>query len=159
MKVTDALHQSLREAALLFIASALLGFSYTFLMNKGIFSTPVNQNPVVTRVVPPEFISFDEALGLSKSGAALFVDTRHDFDYKLGHIRGAINVPLKDFDLSTSALAAAAKDRVIITYCDGAECNSSIELAKKLSEAGFTNVKMFFGGWTEWRQRQLQTEQ
>jgi rhodanese-related sulfurtransferase len=150
---------SLREALLLILAATLLGFMYTFFMHKGMFALPKESVHSTSRIVAPEFISFEEALVLFKTNGVLFVDARHNFDYKQGHITGAINVPLKDFDLGTSALARTAKDKTIITYCDGAECNSSIELAKKLSEAGFTNVKMFFGGWTEWQQRHLQTEQ
>ena len=150
---------SLREAVLLIVASTLLGFTYTYFMHKGMFAPPKQSVAAIAKIVPPEFITFDEALEFFKTNSVLFVDARNDFDYKLGHIAGAINVPLKDFDLATSALTRTAKDKTIITYCDGAECNSSIELAKKLSEAGFSNVKMFFGGWTEWQQRHQQTEQ
>jgi rhodanese-related sulfurtransferase len=150
---------SLRETVLLILAATLLGFMYTFFMHKGMFEPQKKTVSAISKIVPPEFISFEEALEFFKTNNALFVDARHDFDYKLGHIAGAINVPLKNFDLATSALARSAKDKTIITYCDGAECNSSIELAKKLSEAGFTDVKMFFGGWTEWQQRHQRTEQ
>ena len=159
MRFVENVQPSLREAMFIILTAAVLGLSYTFFMHKGIFSTHNNVKPRVSKSVPPEFISFDEAVALYKSNAALFVDARHNYDYNLGHIAGAINVPLENFDFPSSRLADTAKDRVIITYCDGAECNSSIELAKKLSEAGFTNVKMFFGGWTEWQQQHQRTEQ
>jgi rhodanese-related sulfurtransferase len=148
---------ALREAMLIVLASILLGFAYTFVMKKGFFSPP----PPIAETkaeVAPVFISYEEAKAMFDANSALFVDARHEFDYKLGHIPKAINVPLKDFELSKSPLANTAKDKVIVTYCDGAECNSSIELAKKLSAAGFTNVKMFFGGWNEWQSHHLQTE-
>lgn len=148
---------ALREAALIFLASLLFGFGYTLVMKKGFFAPP----PPLAQTHPeiaPVFISYDDAARLFKEGNALFVDARHEFDYKQGHIQGAINVPLKDFALEKSPLANTPKNALIVTYCDGAECNSSVELAQKLSAAGFTHVKMFFGGWNEWQQHHLATE-
>lgn len=146
-----------REAGLLLLASTLLGFAYSFVTKKGFFGTPQHASAPAAAVAP-EFISYEEAVQLYNAGTALFVDARHEYDYNLGHIKGAINVPLKDFSLETSALASVPREKLIITYCDGAECNSSIELAQKLSAAGFTNVKMFFGGWNEWKQQHRQIE-
>ncbi len=141
-------HTAIREALIIVISSTILGVGYTVVMKKGFFALPPS---VAGTTVAPAFISYEEAVSLYDAGA-LFVDARHEYDFKFGHIKGAINVPLADFVLQNSSLANTSKDRVIVTYCDGAECNSSIELAKKLSDAGFTNVKMFFGGWNEWRQ-------
>jgi len=152
--------KSIREALIILLASTLLGFAYTIVMKKGFFATPLTGSPQASpqNTVAPEFISYEEAVTMFNSGTALFVDARHGYDYKLGHIKGAINVPLKDFELAKSPLATLPKDKLLVTYCDGAECNSSIELAQKLSDAGFTNVKMFFGGWNEWQSHQQQTE-
>ena len=103
-------------------------------------------------------ISRDEAWALFQTGIAVFVDARHDFDFKLGHIRGAINIPLKEYDERKSALSGASMDRVIVAYCDGAECNSSIELSVKLMRDGHRNVRIFFGGWSEWKAANLPAE-
>ncbi len=137
-----------REALFLFFAAVILGFAYTGVMKKGLFFRPEGQ---VYGAVAPVFISYEDAAQLFKSGNVLFVDARHEYDYSQGHIEGAINVPLADFKLQNSALSDVKRDQSIVTYCDGAECNSSIELAKLLSAAGFTKVKMFFGGWNEWQ--------
>ncbi|MEK7248957.1 MAG: rhodanese-like domain-containing protein [Bacteroidota bacterium] len=149
--------KSIREALIIILAATTLGFAYTIVMKKGLFTPPPPIAPLPT-VAAPVFVSYEEAVAMFNEGNTLFVDARHEFDYKLGHIQGAINVPLKDFTLQTSPLANIPKDKLIVTYCDGAECNSSIELAKKLSEAGFTNVRMFFGGWNEWQLHHQQTE-
>lgn len=151
---------AVRESLLILCAATLLGFAYSYVMKKGFFLQA--QAPPVAApqtIVPPEFISYEDAAALFTAGTALFVDARHEYDYTLGHIKGAVNVPLKEFLLHTSPLANIPKEKLIITYCDGADCNSSIDLATKLSEAGFTNVKIFFGGWNEWQAHQLQTEQ
>ncbi len=146
---------AVRQASFISLAAILLGFSYTALMKKGFFIPPEVKH---TGTIAPVFVSYEEAVQLFDAGNALFVDARHAFDYKLGHIKGAVNVPLADFDLQESALANVQRDRIIVTYCDGAECNSSIDLAKLLSSAGFTQVKMFFGGWNEWQSNSRQLE-
>jgi len=102
-----------------------------------------------------EMISLEKAKELHESQGALFVDARHDFEYKMGHIRGAINIALKEIDTHRIQLEIIPKERILIVYCDGAECNSSIELALKLMELKFTNVKVFFGGWQEWKANNL----
>ncbi len=96
-------------------------------------------------------ISLETAKDLYESQGVLFVDARHDFEYKMGHIRGAINIALKEIDTHHIQLEGTPKDKMLIVYCDGVECNSSIELALKLMELKFTNVKVFFGGWQEWK--------
>jgi rhodanese-related sulfurtransferase len=156
-----SLRNAVREAALIAAAAVLLATSYNALTGKGIFSDAKHEPsaPPVAQEVPPTFILFEEALGFFNSGEGLFVDARHEYDYKLGHIKGAVNLPLKEFDTHTAVYAGWPKDKLLVVYCDGAECNSSVELAKKLSAAGFTNVKIFFGGWTEWQTNQKSTEQ
>ena len=39
---------------------------------------------------------------------------------------------------------------LLITYCDGEDCNASIDLAADLKMMGFARVVFFFGGWQEW---------
>jgi rhodanese-related sulfurtransferase len=43
------------------------------------------------------------------------------------------------------------KSREIVAYCHGTSCDLSIHLAQKLAEQGYTDVKVFFGGWPEWK--------
>jgi rhodanese-related sulfurtransferase len=147
-----------KEASLILFATILLGLSYSYVMKRGFFSPSKHLQTIPHTNIAPAFISYEEAIVLFNARTALFVDARHDYDFKLGHIKGAISAPLKDFNLTTSPLVDVSRNTTIITYCDGAECNSSIELAKVLSEAGFIDVRMFFGGWNEWRQHGGATE-
>jgi rhodanese-related sulfurtransferase len=145
--------QSIHEALLLITAATALGFTYTFVTKQGFFS---ENKPVSSATTPNiEMISLEKAKGLYESQGALFVDARHDFEYKMGHIHGAINIALKEIDAHRIRLENIPKEKMLIVYCDGAECNSSIELALKLMELKFTNVKVFFGGWQEWKANNL----
>ena len=133
----------------MFAAATVLGFAYTFVTKQGFFS---EKKPAFSAAVTNlEMISLEKAKDLYESQGALFVDARHDFEYKMGHIHGAINIALKEIDTHRVRLEGTPKDKMLIVYCDGVECNSSIELALKLMELKFTNVKVFFGGWQEWK--------
>lgn len=145
---------------MILLAATVLGFIYTAATEKGIFAKSSDTIGSTASAGPhaPIMVSTEEAQKFFEESNALFIDARHEFDFKLGHIKGAINIPLKDFDVRKETLASVPKDKPVIAYCDGAECNSSIELASKLHVLGFTTVKIFFGGWREWEAHHLPTE-
>ena len=142
-------HRLIREVLLLIAAAILLGFAYTFVTKQGFFSE--NKQAPAAATPNIEMISLEKAKDLYKSQGVLFIDARHDFEYKMGHIHGAINIALKEIDTHRNQLEGIPKEKMLVVYCDGVECNSSIELALKLMELKFTNVKVFFGGWQEWK--------
>ena len=149
------MRQAFREAGMLLFFAAALGFLYTAATGKGLFADPAKTATPPTGDHTPVLISLDEARTSFESGEALFIDSRHEFDYKLGHIRGAVNIPLKEIEERKDSLASVPKDKLLIVYCDGAECNSSIELSSKLFQSGYSNVRIFFGGWREWEAARL----
>jgi rhodanese-related sulfurtransferase len=150
------LRQALIEALLLIVAAIILGVAYSFVTNQGFFAKTQSVHSVTDANI--EMIPLAMAKDFFESNNVLFIDSRHEFDYQAGHIRGAVNVALKMFDTHLTRLNKISKDKLLIVYCDGAECNSSIELAVKLMESGFTNVKVFFGGWQEWSSAKLPIE-
>ena len=149
-------HQATQESFLIILASSVLGFSYSAISQKGFFRP--KESPTAIANTAPSVISFAEAKALHDSNA-LFVDSRHAYEFKQGHIPGALNIPLSTFEESGSSLASTPKNSPLVTYCDGVDCNSSMQLAAKLFEAGFTNVKIFFSGWQEWKSHGLPVEQ
>ena len=97
-------------------------------------------------------VSLKEAREAYEGGHALFVDARDPDFFEGGHIPGAVNLPVKDFDrlfptLHERLLAAPR----IITYCDGANCEMSVELTEKLLFAGLEYVEIFTGGIQQWK--------
>lgn len=151
---------ALREAGALLLAATALGFVYSAAMQKGIFgpSLAPTEARSVSSPLAPVMIPLDSAKAYFAAGQALFVDARHEFDYELGHIKGALNVALSEYDAKKTILSTTPKDKLIVVYCDGAECNSSIEFSAKLFADGFTDVKIFFGGWKEWEAAHLPME-
>ncbi|MFZ1977168.1 MAG: rhodanese-like domain-containing protein [Bacteroidota bacterium] len=141
--------QTLKEISILLGCALLLSFAHTLLSRQGFFK-PAVPHPKEVPAKNLEMITLSDAKDLFYGGSALFVDARHEYDFKKGSIQGAINIPLSDFDTLRTSLDKIPKDKRIIVYCNGEQCNSSMELAAKLSEFGFTNVNIFFGGWQEW---------
>jgi rhodanese-related sulfurtransferase len=145
------MRQALREAGILLVIATALGIVYTASTQKGMFANAPSLPPLkADGISAPVMISRDQAQALFEAGASLFIDARHEFDFNLGHIRGAINIPLRMFEKKKSVLDSIPKTKSLVIYCDGAECNSSIELSATLAKAGYTDVKIFFGGWSEW---------
>jgi rhodanese-related sulfurtransferase len=63
-----------------------------------------------------------------------------------------LSLPLVDIDaFLPDFLARAAKDQVIITYCSGFGCPDSFDLGVLLIELGYQDVRVFEGGYPEWR--------
>lgn len=154
----------MRDGLIVLAAGAGLGLAYGALTHKGLFQQPA-ETPEATRpgnVGSPEapmMVSVDEAEKIFRSGEALFVDARSEFDFRLGHIKGAVNLPLKEATKDRPLLPGIARDHLVVTYCDGQNCNSSIDLAARLYATGFRNVRIFFGGWEEWQARHLPAEE
>lgn len=144
---------TVREALTLLAVSFFLGFTYNAVVGKGIFgpTRPSSQPSSSTADLPStEIISIDQAKQIFDDGEGLFIDTRHAFDFRLGHIPGAVNVPLKEAKQIIAAFGES-KDRTLIVYCDGAECNSSLEVGSMFFLSGYRDVKVFFSGWTSWK--------
>ncbi|MBI3919954.1 MAG: hypothetical protein HY318_00950 [Armatimonadetes bacterium] len=113
---------------------------------------PAHSTTNATVPATSPLVGLKEAFRLFNSGTCLFVDTRHKDDYLKEHVDGAVCLPLETFDESLPSVAVAlSQATIIITYCDGVDCNSSVELAQKLHEMGFKEVRAFVGGWNEWK--------
>ena len=80
-------------------------------------------------------------------GGFLLIDTRSPDAYEEAHLPGAINLPSRRIDATTTR--ELPRDRVLITYCWGPGCNGSTKGALRLSELGFP-VKELIGGIEYW---------
>ena len=97
------------------------------------------------------FITLAEAEELFARGEAIFIDSRPEEDYGKGHILGALNIPLEEQKKNDLiAQHSLPQDQTLVVYCDGDECQSSVELAKILHQRRFASIKVFFRGWAEW---------
>ncbi len=106
----------------------------------------------------PPFITLKEAYGLYNDPETVFLDARDPEDYRAGYITGAINLPFDWFDdYWPDVEPRLNKDAVIVVYCSGAECELSLYEGRYLAEEGYKNIRIFFGGWTEWAEQGFPT--
>jgi rhodanese-related sulfurtransferase len=158
----------LLKAISIVIFGSFVGIIYNSLSPQGItlkgsWSRKVTQDslavPYSYQKDDPPAVSLDYAMMKFQSERTIFLDARYPEDYKSGHIKGAINFPYEEFEeYSSQVLPKLSFDKEIITYCDGSECETSLLLARELRDKGYKNIKIFFGGWSEWQKAGLPIE-
>jgi rhodanese-related sulfurtransferase len=92
---------------------------------------------------------------LKSDAAPQLVDVRQPSEYRAGHIRGAVNVPIGAF---TERLPELGLDpqRPIVAICLTA--HRSIPAVRLLRQAGFRRVYQLGGGMLAWRLRSYPEE-
>ncbi|MEJ2339313.1 MAG: rhodanese-like domain-containing protein [Gemmatimonadales bacterium] len=81
----------------------------------------------------------------------LLLNVLDEDHFDAARIPGSDNLPLSSDDFVRKAQAIAGdKQKTIVVYCSGPECNASPTAARLLDEAGFSNVYDYEGGLKEW---------
>jgi len=89
-------------------------------------------------------------LPLVAAGRALVVDVRIERSFDLGHVDGAINVPVDEIGSRSSELIRLAAGRPIVTYCSCVNEHTSAVAALELAANGAANVSALLGGYPAW---------
>jgi len=159
-----------RKIFIIVLVSFALGFIYNFLSQNGI--SIIRQE---TEIIYDETINYDgnkddikineiRALNTAQvyeiftNKEAVFVDARDSWDFSDGHIPGAVNIPEYKFTPDDPNIKYLDKNRKIIVYCEGDQCEVSQRLAVELQKLGYKKVWIYFGGWKEWFENNLPAE-
>jgi rhodanese-related sulfurtransferase/DNA-binding transcriptional ArsR family regulator len=94
-----------------------------------------------------EPVSRDELLKLSRARAVTVLDVRPPDEFALGHLPGAVNIPLRELEARLPELNPSQE---IIAYCRGPYCVLSYEAVAALRAQGF-KVRRLEDGLPEWR--------
>jgi ArsR family transcriptional regulator len=100
-----------------------------------------------------EPVSREELAGRMAEGLVTVIDVRPADEFALGHLAGAINVPLAELDGRLQEL----QGREIVAYCRGPWCVMSFEAVAELRERGFS-ARRLDGGLPEWQMAGLPME-
>ncbi len=125
---------------------------------RGEFRTGYLSAPEMPGVV---MIGLDEAEDIFRQGDAVFIDSRDSRQFAAGHVPGARRLTVAEAEaesLKPGKIGIPA-DKKIVVYCEGGDCRASLFLAGLLRDEGFRSVRVFAGGWEEWRQAGLPAEQ
>ena len=94
-----------------------------------------------------EPVSREDLLARSRDGLVTVLDVRPQDEFALGHLPGAVNIPLDQLE---ARLGDIALDQDIVAYCRGTYCVLSFEAVALLRARGFT-ARRLVDGMPEWR--------
>lgn len=95
-----------------------------------------------------------ELLARLRDGSVVLLDVRPEDEYGLGHLPGAVNIPLRQLEQRFSELP---HHHEIVAYCRGPYCVLSFEAVAALRARGF-KVRRFDQGFPEWKAAGLPIE-
>jgi len=101
-----------------------------------------------------EPMSRDELLKQSRAGLVTVLDVRPPDEFALGHLPGAVNIPLRELE---ARLADLDRSLEIVAYCRGPYCVLSYEAVAALRTKGF-KARRLEDGFPEWRAAGLPVE-
>lgn len=101
-----------------------------------------------------EPVSREELLKRSRDGLVTVLDVRPADEFALGHVLGAVNIPLQELEARLTELDPAQE---VVAYCRGAYCMLSFEAVAALRARGF-NVRRLEDGFPEWKAAGLSVE-
>ena len=101
-----------------------------------------------------EPISREELAARMSDGAVTVIDVRPPDEYALGHLPGAINVPLSELSARSEGFEPGCE---VIAYCRGPWCVMSFEAVAELRSQGL-RARRLQDGMPEWKAAGLSVE-
>ena len=101
-----------------------------------------------------EPVSREDLVTRLRDGLVTVLDVRPEDEFTLGHLPGALNVPLGQLE---RRLAELPRDREVIAYCRGPYCVLSFEAVAALRAKGY-RVRRLEDGFPEWKAAGLPVE-
>lgn len=101
-----------------------------------------------------EPVSRKELLQRTRDNLVTVLDVRPPDEFAVGHLPGAVNIPLSELE---SRLSELDPDHEIVAYCRGPWCVLSFEAVAALRARGF-NIRRLEDGLPEWRAAGLPVE-
>jgi rhodanese-related sulfurtransferase len=104
-----------------------------------------------TNISEIEYITSDELnTKVTKGEDVIILDVRSEDSYMVKHIKGAVNIPYRDFEGRMGELDGSKE---IIIYCSNNDCGLSANAVTMLSKSGFKNVSALEGGIESWQDK------
>ena len=94
-----------------------------------------------------EPVTREQLMDRLRAGTVTVLDVRPEDEFALGHLPGALNIPLRALEAQLSRLDPSLE---IVAYCRGHYCVLSYEAVATLRDRGF-KVRRLEDGFPEWR--------
>lgn len=99
-------------------------------------------------------VSRDDLVARLRDDLVTVLDVRPEDEFALGHLPGALNIPLAELE---RRLGELPKDQEVIAYCRGPYCVLSFEAVAALRARGY-RVRRLEDGYPEWKAAGLPIE-
>jgi rhodanese-related sulfurtransferase len=167
MKLLDT--EVVIELLMIMVFTAIVGFYFNHVNPSGVsliyekkalrMVDNLDEHVAGTGKSEPVAIKIEQAEDLYFNRNVLFLDARLPVDYKLGHVKGAKNLPVEHFGNYLAQVESLNIKVPYVTYCSGTDCNLAEELGDSLSSMGFEKIYIFYGGWNDWKAKNYPTEE
>ncbi|AUW40100.1 rhodanese-like domain-containing protein [Serratia liquefaciens] len=95
-----------------------------------------------------------EIKAYAEHGVGLLLDVRPHEEYALGHLPGALNIPLEELE---RRLAELPEGREVVAYCRGPYCVLSVNAVAALRAKG-REARRLEDGFPDWKAAGLRIE-
>lgn len=109
---------------------------------------------ILTKADVPR-VSPQELQAMLQKREAIAIDVRGSVPYELGHLPGAVWMPL---GVISSRAGELPEDKLLVTYCTCKAEETSLEAAMLLAKGGFPRVAVLHGGYPAWTAAGFATE-
>lgn len=92
---------------------------------------------------------------MQKEKEMVVLDARDLFSYKLGHVKGALSLPIDKVSKKEVKRLIPDKNEKVVVYCRNLQCVLSPAEAKELEKIGYKKLYHFAGGIQEWMDKGL----
>lgn len=147
--------KNLLQMLFMVLASVLFGLGSNFFAEKPL--------PLFRKLPPPAPAASVSSLAeadadfirqFSADPEVVLIDARPVENYALGHIPGAVSLPISRFDeYLPRRLERLRAARMLIVYCSGRTCSDSHELALRLLQKGLKVLFLYNGGMEDWLEK------
>lgn len=94
-----------------------------------------------------EPVSREDLSARLRDGLVTVLDVRPEDEFTVGHLPGALNIPLSQLERRLSEIPA---DREVVAYCRGPYCVLSFDAVRTLRARGYM-VRRLEDGYPEWK--------
>ena len=111
--------------------------------------------PMISGALNADALSASGAVQLINREKAVVVDVCEAAEFAAGHVTGAKNVPLSEFETRLPAVVKNKALPLILVCASGARASRAVAIAKKL---GYQQAQSLGGGLKSWKEANLPLE-
>jgi rhodanese-related sulfurtransferase len=97
-----------------------------------------------------DYVQKKVGIGFRGGAQAILIDARPALKYEKGTIPSSLNITDSNFENDYNQIINLAKDKEIIVFCAGYNCEKSPIVAQLLKKNGHKNVKVYSAGEPDW---------